>query len=57
LGRRRDDSAILVHGGRHSPADGSSMTIRIRYRILNARLAGRSGERAAEWIRLTMDGG
>jgi hypothetical protein len=35
LGRRRDDGAILVHGGINSPADGSG----IRYRILNARLA------------------
>jgi hypothetical protein len=29
----------LVHGGINSPADGSGMTIGIRYRILNARLA------------------
>jgi hypothetical protein len=41
LGRRCDDGAILVHGGRHSPAKDSGITIRIRirYRILNARLA------------------
>jgi len=29
----------LVHGGANSPAEGSGVTIRIRYRILNARLA------------------
>ena len=28
----------LVHGGAHSPAKDSGVTIRIRYRILNARL-------------------
>src|SRR4029077_18737600 len=39
LGRRCDDGAILAHGGRHSPAKDSGITIRIRYRILNARLA------------------
>jgi len=39
LGRRRDACASHVHGGRHSPADGSGVTIHIRYRILNARLA------------------
>jgi hypothetical protein len=36
---RRDDGAILVHGRANSPAEGSGGTIRIRYRILNARLA------------------
>ena len=29
----------LIHGGVDPPADGSGMTIRIRYRIPNARLA------------------
>jgi hypothetical protein len=29
----------LVHGGAHSPAKNSGVTIRIRHRILNARLA------------------
>jgi hypothetical protein len=38
-GRRRDACASLVHGGINSPVEGSGMTIRIRYRILNARLA------------------
>jgi hypothetical protein len=32
------------------------VTIRIRYRILNARLAAGAGA-AAEWIRLTPNGG
>jgi hypothetical protein len=38
MGRRRDACASLVHGGINSPAEGNGMTIRIRYRILNARL-------------------
>jgi hypothetical protein len=39
LGRRRDAGASVVHGRANSPAEGSGVTIRIRYRILNARLA------------------
>jgi hypothetical protein len=39
LGRRRDAGASALHGGINSPAEGSGVTIRIRYRILNARLA------------------
>jgi hypothetical protein len=39
LGRRRDACASLVHRGINSPAEGSGVTIRIRYRILNARFA------------------
>jgi hypothetical protein len=37
--RRRDARASLVHGGINSPAEGSGVTNRIRYRILNARFA------------------
>jgi hypothetical protein len=39
LGRRGDAGTSVVHGGAHSPAKDSGVTIRIRYRILNARLA------------------
>jgi glutamate dehydrogenase/leucine dehydrogenase len=36
LGRRRDACPSLVHGRANSPAEGSGVKIRIRYRILNA---------------------
>jgi hypothetical protein len=39
LGRRRDACASLVHGAINSPAEGNGVTIRIPYRILNARFA------------------
>jgi phosphopantetheinyl transferase (holo-ACP synthase) len=38
LGRRCDAGTSLVHGWANSPAEGSGVTTRIRYRILNARL-------------------
>jgi hypothetical protein len=43
----------------YSPADGSGITIRIRYRILNARLAAGAVSAQAErrGVRLTTDGG
>jgi hypothetical protein len=39
LGRRCDAGTGALHGRANSPAEGSGVTIRIRYRILNARLA------------------
>jgi hypothetical protein len=39
LGRRGDAGTRLIHGGAHSPAKDSGVTIRIRYHIPNARLA------------------
>ena len=35
----RDACACLAHGGINSPAEGSGVTMRILYRILNVRLA------------------
>ena len=39
FGRRRDAGTSALHGGIDIAAEGSGVTIGIRYRILNARLA------------------
>jgi hypothetical protein len=54
LGRRGDAGTSLVHGGAHSPADGSGVTIHIPYRILSARLA--AGEVSGNGVDQAYDG-